>query len=100
MNETVFYIMFEAIPKESNPESAEVIGAYIDVWVKTDSLDDAIQKAKEYVDQEGWYANHIEESSVVSRFDYSDDPDFLECYDEACESGISALFYTWDAEEE
>lgn len=100
MNEKIFYVMIEAVPKESNPESAETIGAYVDVWVKTGSLDEAVQKAKEYVDQEEWIVDHVEESSEVVREDYTDDPDLLECYDEACGNGISALFYTWDAEEE
>ncbi len=99
-NMTIYYVMIEGVPKETNPESEETQGAYIDVWVKTESLEDAIQKAKDYVDHEEWEVDHIEESAEVLREDYIDDPDLLECYDEACEKGISAIFYTWDQEEE
>ena len=97
---TVYYVMIEGKPKDTNPESAETKGAYIDVWVKSDLLEDAVQKAKDYVEQEEWEVISIEESAEAAREDYVDDSDLLECYDEACEEGISALFYTWDEDEE
>ena len=96
----IFYLMIEGEPKDTNPESAEMQGAYIDVWVRTESLEDSIQKAKDYVDQEEWNVVAIEESAEVLREDYIDDSDLLDCYDEACNKGISALFYTWDSEED
>ena len=96
----IFYVMLEGEPKDTNPESNETRGAYIDVWVKTESLEDAFQKAKDYVDQEEWKVTNIEDSAEVSREEYLDEPDLLECYDEACEKGISAVFYTWDSEED
>lgn len=95
----IFYVMFEGKPKAGNPESFEIEGGFIDVWVKTDSPEDAVQKAKEYVDQEDWEVVSIEESSEVTREGYLDDPDALECFDEAYEKGISALFFIWDPED-
>lgn len=97
---TVYYVMIEGKPKDTNPESVETEGAYIDVWVKSDLLEDAVQKAKDYVEQEEWEVISVEESAEAIREDYVDDPDLLECYDQAYEEGISALFYTWDEEEE
>ena len=44
---TIYYVMIEGVPKETNPESEETQGAYIDVWVKTESLEDAIQKGSQ-----------------------------------------------------
>ena len=96
----IYYVMIEGTPKETNPESNDTQGAYIDVRVKTESSGDAVQKAKEYIDLEEWNVIRIEESKTVNREDYIDDPELLECYDEACEKGLSAVFYTWDSEEE
>lgn len=96
----IYYVMIEGKPKNTNPESEEVKGAFIDIWVMTDTVENAIQKAKDYVDQEEWAVVSLNESSEVIREGYIDDPDLLECYDEACVKGISALFYTWDSEEE
>lgn len=97
---TIYYVMFEGVPKDMNPEKDEVQGAYIDIWVKADTSEEAIQKAKEYVDLEEWEVTNVEENRIVIREDYKDDPEVLECYDESCEKGISAIFYTWDQEEE
>ena len=96
----IYYVMIEGTPKETNPESNDTQGAYIDVWVKTESVEDAVQKAKEYIDLEEWNVIRIEESKTVNREDYIDDPELLECYDETCEKGLSAVFYTWDSEED
>ena len=57
----IYYVMIEGTPKENNPECEDIIGAYIDVWVRTDSLEDAVQKAKEYVEYEEWNISNIEE---------------------------------------
>ena len=97
---TMYYVMIEGYPKESNPEINEVEGAYIDIWVKTGSAEDAVEKAKAYVDEEDWETDHIESVSEVKREDYADEPDSLEAFDEAIEKGISAVFYTWESEEE
>ena len=95
----IYYVMIEGTPKETNPESNDTKGAYIDVWVKTDSMEDAVQKAKKYICLEEWNVIRIEESKTVNREDYADDPELMECFDEACKKGISAIFYTWDSEE-
>lgn len=96
----IYYSIIEGEPKETNPESAETLGAYIDVWVKAESLEESIQKAKDYVDLEGWIIIDIIESSEVLRENYIADSDLLEYYDEAWEKGIIAVFYTWDSEGE
>ena len=96
----IYYVMIEGVPKDTNPEINETKGAYIDVWVETESVDDAIRRTEEYVDLEEWKVIRVEECAEVFREDYSDDPELLECFDEAVENGISAVFYTWDQEDE
>ena len=95
----IFYVMVEGTPKETNHESKETKGAYIDIWVKTESLEEAVKQAKDYVDREEWNVVQIEESKSMKREDYIDDQELLECYDEASEKGISAIVYTWESEE-
>ena len=99
INMKIYYVMIEGTPKETNHESKETKGAYIDIWVKTDSLEEAVKQAKDYVDREEWNVIQIEESKSMKREDYIDDQELLECYDEASEKGISSIFYTWDSEE-
>jgi len=49
----------------------------------------------EYIDNENWKSIKVKDSFIAKRDLYIDDPDSLECYDEASENGISAIFYTW-----
>lgn len=102
---SIYYIMAEAATSIDNDESKEFGGAYINIWVKAETKDAALTKAKEFIVDEGWVLVNVEEAYAVNRADYTDDPDMddpgvLECYDEACEQGISAIFYTWPLHEE
>ena len=45
----IYFVMVEAVPNHSNPESKEYSGAYINCWVKADTPADAVKKAKEYI---------------------------------------------------
>ena len=62
--------------------------------------DEAVEKAKEYADSEGWDYVETKEVSEVQREKYLDDDEILEVYDEACDYGISGMFYTWPDEDE
>lgn len=97
---SIFYLMIEAVPKQSNPESKEFGGAFINLWVKATTKNEALKKAKNYIDNVNWKFVNAEEISVVQRSKYIDKPDSLECYDEACENGLGAIFYTWAIGEE
>lgn len=92
--------MIEAIPRETNIEKDEVGGAFINLWIKAESREIAIFKAKEYVDDEDWDFLNIEDIIIAQRDSYIDEPESLKCYDEACKNGIDAIFYTWPLDEE
>lgn len=92
---TIYYLMIEAIPNLKNPERNEFGGAYINCWVKASTQKDALKRAKEYIDEEGWIFIKVEDAWVAQRQFYMDTPESLECFDEACKNGLSAIFYTW-----
>lgn len=53
---------------------------------------------KEYADEQGWIFNCLKEISAAKRDTYSDE-DMIEIYDEACEYGVSGIFYTWSEQQ-
>lgn len=91
----IYYIMIEAAPNRSNPESKEFAGAYINCWVKASTQKEALKQAKEYIKDENWKFIKTEDLWEAQRQSYIDLPESLECYDEACEIGFSAIFNTW-----
>ena len=91
----IYYLMIEAIPSRSNPESKALGGAYLNCWVKASSPKDALNKAKEYIDRENWVFIKTEDIWIARRHLYVDLPESLECYEEACKYGLSVIFNTW-----
>lgn len=91
----IYYVMVEAVPNHDNPESKEYGGAYINCWVKADTPVDAVKKVKEYIQKENWGCTNIEDVFSVQRERYLEELDSLECYDNAVQHGLDAIFYTW-----
>ena len=96
----IYCIIIEAIPNRSNPERNEFGGAYINCWVKASTQKEALKKAKEYIKAENWMFIKVEDIWEAQRQSYMDLPESLECYDEACKNGLSAIFNTWSIEDD
>lgn len=91
----MYYLLLEGKPHMSNNESREVSGAYINCWVKADGETAAIEEVRDYQASHEWDLLEIEEILAVNRERYLDEPNSLECFDQASDSGIGAVFYTW-----
>ena len=96
----MFFVMLELVPSENNEEKEYCEGAFLDCWVDCDSEAEAVEKAKDYASSEGWDYVETKEVYEVQREKYLDDDEILEIYDEACDYGVSGLFYTWPDEDE
>lgn len=96
----IYYLLIEGKPYINNEESKEVAGAYINYWVKAKDTTTAKDTAIKYIRTQEWETLNIEEIYVTKRERYVDEPDSLECYDQAINSGVGAIFYTWPIDEE
>ena len=96
---TIYYLMIIAVPRSTNPEIMEFGGAYVNCWVKAATPEDAIDRAREYIEQENWVFLKAEEMWAAQRCFYINLPDSLACFDEACKYGLSAIFNTWPIDE-
>lgn len=95
--------MIDSIPKNDNPEKEQYVGAYVNCWVKEGSKEEALQKAEEYIDSQGWIPQNIEEYFLVERSRYlgNEDDDIkesLRCFDLAIEYGVCGAIYCYDNE--
>ncbi len=96
----VYFFMLEAVPNASNPESEVLGGAFVNCWVKAETMENAFDEAVNYLEVQQWEFVRIEEEYITERERYFDLPKSLECYDEACEYGVSGIFYTFPIEDE
>lgn len=92
---TIYYLLAEAVPDSSNPESREFGGAYISCWIQAETKEEAISRANAYIREENWRFVDSPELFIARKQFYANEPDSARCYDEACEYGISAMFHTW-----
>ena len=95
MPENVFYFMMEAFPGESNEEDRDCGGAFINCFVRAEDEETARRKARRYVEETNWTFLREEDAFIARRDLYADDPETLECFDEALKYGLSAAFYMW-----
>lgn len=96
----IYYLLLEGKPYINNEESKEVAGAYINCWVKAKDKATARDSAIKYLRNQEWETLNIEEIYVAKPERYVDEPNSLECYDQAINSGVGAIFYTWTIDEE
>lgn len=94
----IYYYLFEAIPHEDNPERKEYAGAFVNCWVNSSDVNFALKSATSYVNDQGWEIIDVDEQNIVNRERYEEDDELeesLDCFDQAVNLGISAIFYTW-----
>jgi hypothetical protein len=99
---SIYYFMFEAIPNPNNPDRHEMAGAFVNCWVNADRRDVALKKARKYMNNQGWKVINIVEQDIAIRDWYEDDvekAEFLECFDQAVNVGISAIINSWPIDE-
>ena len=94
----IYLIMMEITPSKDN-DVDDCAGAYANCFVKAPSIDIAIITGEKYIEEQKWIVKSVEETATVLREEYVDDIELLNAYDEACEYGVSAIFYTWDEDD-
>lgn len=96
---TVFYVQYEARPLPESKDFATVGGAYVNCYVVAKSGEKASELANKYLIENFWEAVRLEEGPVVRlREHYLDDPEMLECFDEALSNGECYVYHLWPIE--
>jgi hypothetical protein len=91
----IYFLILEGKPLPDNDESQEVSGGFINCWVKAANPDFALQAVNANAANEGWKVIRAEEIKIVNSENYQD-PDAIECYEEAKKSGLGSVIYAWE----
>jgi hypothetical protein len=90
--------MVEATPTQEHDEFDDIGGAFINCWIRTDNEDTAIKIASKTLKKHCWKILKIEDSFAVTAERYEDEPDSLECFNEALKEGESYIINEWPNE--
>jgi len=94
----IHYIRYEAIPTPDFEDYDEVGGAFINFWIKANTEDEAKEIAQKTLNEQPWKLIALEECCQVDASKYEDDPELLECFEQALTDGVSYIFYEWPNE--
>lgn len=78
----VFYLMFHAEPMAENEKAMNVMGAYINCWLVSDTVEEAEETALIAIQNEKWYPLTLEDAIEVTPNDYIGDPKGFEVYEQ------------------
>jgi hypothetical protein len=63
----IFYFRFEARPKNTGPESANVGGALINCWIQRNTLKEAESYARGSIPNDVWVITQLEDAFAITR---------------------------------
>lgn len=95
----IFSLMFLAKPKQEPTHLDAAAGAYINCWIRAESLTAAEQIARSEIELNEWITESLEESYECSSKQY-DDPEDMKCYLLAKTEGKVFVYHTWPLCEE
>ncbi len=96
----IFFLQFEATPRQSHPESDEIAGAFVNCWIDGASLVEAEATARRKIEEESWIVADPNEAYFVTAADYDDDADGLDYYKQALIDGLVCVFHTYPIDED
>jgi Suppressor of fused protein (SUFU) len=79
----VYFLMYHVKPEQDNPRASEVVGAYVNCWVISDTIEEAVEIAIPKITGLKWIIAYLEEGYEVTESDYIDNTNGLELYKQA-----------------
>ena len=91
----VYVVTVEAVPAPDSERFATYAGAFINVYVRTSSSDEAIAAATQEVAEAGWVCRSIDEAAFLTREDLCDSPEGSSHFDQAMLDGVVVVIHSF-----
>jgi len=91
----LYVVQYEAEPLPGSDNFAQCSGAFVNVWTRAATEQEALSIAAREVQDAGWVVSALEAVHPTTREDYNDDASGLERYEQALIDGIVLVFHTW-----
>jgi hypothetical protein len=91
----MYFFMFHGAPMARHPESKSIGGAFINCWVERSTLAEAEAVARQWINEAGWQIKSLDESRIVDRSDYDDNPAGVEYFEQALIDNEVFVFYEY-----
>jgi|SRR5215831_1656667 hypothetical protein len=96
----MFFLQFEAKPREDNPERETVGGAFVNCWIERADLDEAAAVASKMIEEQGWSIVKASQMQPVDRAFYADGDEGLQYFEQALIDKEVLVFFAYPAGED
>ncbi len=94
-SDSIFYFQYRITPKPEHTELIETGGTCVSCWLRRNSKPEARENARTYIKSQGWNIISLDESSQVERWAYKENPELLEFFEQAQQTGECYMFHYW-----
>lgn len=95
----MYLVEIHAVPLDPT-DVQEFGGAYVNCWIESPSLGEAVSRAMAEVEGAGWRPDEVRRAHLTTRESYTGDDDGLEYYEQALIDQEVFVFYTYPIEDE
>jgi hypothetical protein len=96
----MFFLQFEAKPREDNPERETVGGAFVNCWIERANLDEAAAVAGRMIEEQGWNVVKAIQMEPIARALYADGQEGLQYFEQALIDKEVLVFFVYPAGED
>jgi len=89
----MFYFIFEAQPKPTNPEFGKYAGATVSYWIQRETQAEAAAVAHGWIGDEDWRITAMEYAALITK--ETQLPDGMRYFEQAKIDGEVFVFYTF-----
>ena len=95
----IYFFIFHVQPRPDPEDADNVGGAYVNCWIKADSITGAQQIARQKIDDLKWHILEKDNAFELPPGHYSPDSDGFEFYQQALIDKFVLRFHTYPAEQ-
>ena len=92
----MYWLMIHAHPRPESDDYGTVDAGWASCFVNTADASEAEARARDLLADTGWDSEELEDSKVVSREEYEQDPEMLAKFDQALSDGVVITLHAWD----
>jgi hypothetical protein len=94
----IFFLQYESVPSSKSEDFNDIGGAYINCWIKANSLAGAKKLAESNIKDNEWVIIKLEESYPVNMDFYENNDEFLQYFLQAEIDDEVYVYHSWPNE--
>jgi hypothetical protein len=92
---SIYFLQFTVSPKDGHIDAQKIEGAICNCWIQADSEENALKKGEQFLLEQDWQLENIEQQVLVQATDYPEDNAGAQYFTQAQQHGFAVVFHIW-----